>query len=96
MHSLVDPLQQTIRRALRLATTTVLPATHANHVNAISTEIPGDFDTRCAGGQGAIPRSIISVGGIDYPSAVALQPNGNTSVNRRDYLVSQRGTLVAR
>lgn len=76
MQSLVHHLHRTIRRAVWLAATSVLLAMHVGHVNAIPTQVPGDFDTSFAGGQGAIPSLIIGGGGIDYLTAMALQPDG--------------------
>ena len=96
MPSLAHQLRRTLRRALWLAATSVLLATHASHVNAIPTQIPGDFDTSFAGGQGAISSLIISGNGIDYLTAMALQPDGKMvlagycdGLNSQDFCVAR-------
>ena len=76
MHALAQHIRRTLRRALWLTTTTILLATQSGHVNAIPAQIPGDFDISFAGGQGAIPTLAITVNGIDYLTAMALQPDG--------------------
>jgi hypothetical protein len=105
MHSLVDPLKHTMGRALWLATSTVLLATHATHFNAIATEIPGDLDISFAGGHGASPSLTVSIGGINYLTAMALQFDGKMvlagycdGLNSEDFCVTRlhiNGTLVA-
>ena len=96
MHALAQHIRRTLRRALWLTTTTILLAIQSGHVNAIPAQVPGDFDISVAGGQGAIPALAVTANGVDYLTAMALQPDGKIvlagycdGLNSQDFCVAR-------